>query len=166
MATTTAAPSSPIYSFFHMDMHGLGRETAEPRHSYDLPRETPPSGAVPIIDRDLLFVHLNEATGPTQDPGTRHQVRAHVMREFQRKKHKRTNSDRSRERYILPSASANLYDTQADEGISAVLETTYVADKMIMERVPTPEMVGNMEPFNMLPIAGSPRLQFLVHHCT
>ncbi|CZS97829.1 uncharacterized protein RAG0_06727 [Rhynchosporium agropyri] len=93
MATTIPLRSLKS-SFFQMDMqntiHGSGNEV-------------PPTRKIPIANKDLVFVHLNEITGPTQDISARHKVRVHVMRDFQRKKHKESKPSKTKKRSSLPN---------------------------------------------------------------
>ncbi|KAG4438619.1 hypothetical protein IFR05_005902 [Cadophora sp. M221] len=160
MATTatTAPPSSPMFSFFHMDMQSMSGN------------EHPPKTTMPTANKDLVFVHLNEVTGPTQDNNTRHKVRAHVMRDFQRKKHMEAKPGKSSKRSLLPnrhnasesSKNQHIEDTSDEESSS---EQVLPPDEaMGVTRLPNPQFIGMLEPFNTLPMSGSPRLQLLVHH--
>ncbi|PVH83944.1 hypothetical protein DL98DRAFT_652034 [Cadophora sp. DSE1049] len=158
---TTAPPSSPMFSFFHMDMNSMAHEEGD---------TLPPTTTIPITDKDLVFVHLNEVTGPTQDTDTRHRVRAHVMRDFQRKKHKSTKSNKPSKRSLLPNRESNLVgieDQHAEPSSSGEPSREGEAlpeETMALVRLPDPQVVGMLEPFNTLPISGSPRLQLLIHH--
>ncbi|KAL2060718.1 hypothetical protein VTL71DRAFT_9359 [Oculimacula yallundae] len=158
---TTAPRDSPKFSFFHMDMQST---------LYGPEDEVPPTVAMPISDKNLVFVHLNEVTGPTQDVSTRHKVRAHVMRDFQRKKHKNAKPNKSNKRPILPNHDASFQSStfegteEADSKLPPNEQATQIQETTVLARLPDPQVIGMLEPFNVLPISGSPRLQLLVHH--
>ncbi|KAK0113474.1 hypothetical protein ONS96_014338 [Cadophora gregata f. sp. sojae] len=158
--TTTAPPSSPMFSFFQMEMNSM-------RHEED--NILPPTTTMPIADKDLVFVHLNEVTGPTQDTDTRHQVRSHVMRDFQRKKHKSAKSTHPIRRSLLPDREAHPLEADDRQIVASSGESSKDAEDLPEEmsaimRLPDPQVLGMLEPFNTLPISGSPRLQLLMHH--
>ena len=131
----------------------------------------PPAITMPIADKDLIFVHLNEVTGPTQDTHTRHKVRAHVMRDFQRKKHKSMKSNTPVRRSLTPHQKSNLVVVEISQlgalnGGEMIGEPEAPPEELTAAmRFPDPEVIGMLEPFNTLPISGSPRLQLLMHHC-
>ncbi|KAH7379836.1 hypothetical protein BKA64DRAFT_749989 [Cadophora sp. MPI-SDFR-AT-0126] len=158
---TTAPPSSPIFSFFHMDFNSIAHQESD---------NVRPTTTVPIADKDLVFVHLNEVTGPTQDTDTRHTVRAHVMRDFQRKKHKSVKSSKPNKRPLRPnpeSDTVEIEDQQAEavsSGESSWEAEILPEEGMELGLLPDPQQIGMLEPFNTLPISGSPRLQLLMHH--
>ncbi len=166
---TAATSKSPIFSFFHMDIHSMTQETFP--NEANIPRTKPPMTTMSIADRDLVFVHLNDSTGPIQDTTTRHKVRVHVMRDFQRKKHNTTKSNKSNKRSILPNPETNLVELDARRGEPSsrvnAKKKQNIVDEEIMEmaRSPDPQIIGMLEPFNTLPISGSPRLQLLMHYC-
>ncbi|KAL5327563.1 hypothetical protein ACEPPN_005263 [Leptodophora sp. 'Broadleaf-Isolate-01'] len=155
---TTAPQSSPMFSFFHMDMQSMGGN------------KLPPTTTMPVANKDLVFVHLNEVTGPTQDTNTRHKVRAHVMRDFQRKKHMEAKPSKSNKRSLLPShhespeSSRNQHVDEARSEESSDEQAVPPEESMSVTRLPNPQFIGMLEPFNTLPIPGFPRLQLLVHH--
>lgn len=140
------------------------------RDGSNIPRTIPPTTSMPVADKDLVFVHLNESTGPTQDINTRHKVRAHVMRDFQRRKHNTTKSN-SNKRSLLPNPETNLVELDAQlretsSSMESKKEQDVIPEEMMaMSYLPDPQVIGMLEPFNTLPIAGSPRLQLLMHYC-
>ncbi|KAH7327086.1 hypothetical protein BKA65DRAFT_509904 [Rhexocercosporidium sp. MPI-PUGE-AT-0058] len=158
---TSAPPNSPMFSFFHMDMQSIADGGGD---------RLPPTTTMPIADKDLVFVHLNEVTGPTQDTNTRHKVRAHVMRDFQRKKHMGAKPSKSNRRSLLPyhhdglesSRTQLVPETYSEESSERQMKAS--EETMSVVPLPDPPFIGLLEPFNALPISGSPRLQLLVHH--
>tara|TARA_R110002060_G_scaffold15673_3_gene21881 strand:+ start:1032 stop:1553 length:522 start_codon:yes stop_codon:yes gene_type:complete len=160
----TAAPhSSPMFSF-HMETDGLAVADGS---------ILPPTTTMPIADKDLIFVHLNEVTGPIQDTDTRHKVRAHVMRDFQRKKHKfaKAKPNKSGKGALLTHQESSLDGVQAQQleapfsGKTVTEAEAPPEEAMAVMHFPDPQAIGMLEPFNTLPIPGSPRLQLLMHHC-
>ncbi|KAH9208759.1 hypothetical protein DL95DRAFT_467444 [Leptodontidium sp. 2 PMI_412] len=125
---------------------------------------------MPAANKDLVFVHLNEVTGPVQDIDTRNKVRAHVMRDFQRKRHHKPKASKSNKRSLLPTLKTDLIevDTQKRQSLSPVYLGTSSDDdpeaSITMMRLLDPQFLGELELFNTLPIASSPRLQLLIHY--
>jgi hypothetical protein len=131
----------------------------------------------------LAFVNLTEETGPIQDTRTRHKVRAHVMRDFQRKKHQKTKSMTNSTRVILPSQGHDIVETaqrsiekkisfpEVESERGGTFETPIQLDNSNMWEMidlPSPFVPGplaGVDPFNAMPIHGSPVLQSLIHYC-
>ncbi|CZT11418.1 hypothetical protein WAI453_004533 [Rhynchosporium graminicola] len=160
MATTIPLRSLK-FSFFQMEMQ---------KTIYGSGNEVPPTRKIPIANKDLVFVHLNEITGPTQDISARHKVRVHVMRDFQRKKHKESKPTKTNKRSSLPNHDVSFKNLANDDiGVASseksAREQAILPDEIRrMTHLPDPTVIGMLEPFNILPITGSPRLQLLVHH--
>ncbi|CZT44684.1 uncharacterized protein RSE6_04888 [Rhynchosporium secalis] len=129
MATTIPLRSLKS-SFFQMDMQNTIHGSRN---------EVPPTRKIPIANKDLVFVHLNEITGPTQDIGARHKVRVHVMRDFQRNKHKESKPSKTNKRSSLPNHDVSSKNLANDDiGVAN-------SEKSAREQAILPdEILGNM----------------------
>ncbi|CZR56053.1 uncharacterized protein PAC_05941 [Phialocephala subalpina] len=102
--------------------------------------------------------------------GTRNLVRSHVMRDFQHKKHLKETSKARRNRAI----SMTFEIGNLEQGFGNLVEEIRKDDweeedaQQSMEvelSLPSPQLLlGGTEPFNVVPIAGTPRLQLLMHY--
>lgn len=172
--------AAPAGYFITMDMDDLssGTKATDPQQTM-----AAPSSSVNSAGRQftLAFVNLNEETGPRQDMGTRHKVRAHVMRDFQMKKHRKTKSG-SATRSLLPNTRTDGQGTDVEnEENSIVTESMGTEEFMtgsqsgvedfstsMVMRPPQSPMIGYLaagDPFDVMPIYGGPVLQSLMHYC-
>ncbi|KAL2074159.1 hypothetical protein VTL71DRAFT_7937 [Oculimacula yallundae] len=162
--TTTAAQGIPEISFSHENIQSMAEEL---QIDSTIQATVLPTHSTSFANKPLIFVHLNEITGPTQDIKTRNKVRAHVMRDFQRKKRDTARDSKAKKSSSLSSLKPSLVELD-DQGAEALMKETssdfIPASMMALVYTSLPGAVGSMEPFNALPIPGSPRLHTLMCH--
>lgn len=163
--STTATPGIPEISFSHENIQSMAEEL---QIDSTIQATVLPTHSTSFANKPLIFVHLNEITGPTQDIKTRNKVRAHVMRDFQRKKRDTARDSKAKKSSSLSNPRPSLVELD-DQGAEALMKETssdfIPASMMALVYTSVPGAVGSMEPFNALPIPGSPRLHTLMCHC-
>lgn len=120
-------------------------------------------------DTDLVFVNLDESTGPNQDMGTRNLVRSHVMRDFQQKKYQKETS-RARRNQLVSATFEGRNKEENPRGSVEEVDRNDCYESDIQQSTegacfPSPHLLlGGTEPFDVMPIAKTPRLQLLMHY--